>query len=227
MSSVQQSLELPPLQGKEYYDENYRHYQLQNPAKKFSFYRKLIAQYSNAELPLSIHDIGCAFGLFLQSLTAEWKKFGSDINAYAIREAQRNDPNSYYLVNEALSTPTLSEKVAVITAFDVLEHVGNLKKAAHLVHEQLLPGGTFLFVVPVYDGLSGPIISCLDKDPTHIHKRERAFWLDWAQKHFEVVHWQGLIRYLFFSKFYLHLPVYGFLKWHAPAIAIVCKKKAL
>lgn len=226
MSFVQQSSEGVPLQGKDYYDENYRHYQFQNPPKKFAFYRKLISQYLNPQLTLSIHDIGCAFGLFLQSLSTDWRKFGSDINAYAIREAQRNDSSTHYFVNEALSNPTLSEKVGVITAFDVLEHVPDLEKAAQLIHEQLLPGGTFLFVVPVYDGLSGPIITYLDRDPTHIHKKERAFWLDWAQKHFEMVHWQGLIRYLFFSKFYLHVPVGGFLKKHAPAIAVVCKKKA-
>lgn len=227
MSFVQQSSEGVPLQGKNYYDENYRHYQLQNPPKKFNFYRSLIFQYLNSQLPLSIHDIGCAFGLFLQSLGADWSKFGSDINEYAISEAQTKDPQSCYRVNESLSNLIFSERVSVITAFDVLEHVPNLEKAAQLIHEQLLPGGIFLFVVPVYDGLSGPIISYLDKDPTHIHKRERSFWLDWAQKNFEVVHWQGLIRYLFFSKFYLHSPVVGFFKKHAPAIAVVCKKKAL
>jgi len=65
MSITQQYPLAHPYPGKDYYDQNYRHYRLQNPDRKFNYYRRLINQYFNPALPRSIHDIGCAFGLFL------------------------------------------------------------------------------------------------------------------------------------------------------------------
>ena len=60
--------------------------------------------------------------------------------------------------------------------------------ASH-VRSLLRPGGLFVFVVPTYDGPLGPIVHLLDRDPTHIHRTNRKFWLDWAARHFDVQEW--------------------------------------
>ena len=75
------------------------------------------------------------------------------------------------------------ESFDVIAAFDVLEHVPLLDKALMAVKERLVSGGHFIFVVPVYDGPTAPLINALDKDKTHIHRRPPRFWLDWAGAH--------------------------------------------
>ena len=90
------------------------------------------------------------------------------------------------------------------------------------LRRSLTPGGIFLFVVPVYDGPMGPIIRTLDRDPTHVHKRSRAWWLELISRKFEVTSWTGIFRYLAGGRFYLHLPTRA-LRQVAPAIAIVGK----
>ena len=110
----------------------------------------------------------------------------------------------------------------IITAWDVFEHVPDLDAASSSVMHMLRPGGLLTFVVPVYDGLSGPVIRRLDKDPTHIHQWSREKWVDWANSHFEHVEWHGLVRYLVGRK-YLHFPTARG-RHHTPAILVSCRR---
>jgi SAM-dependent methyltransferase len=111
-----------------------------------------------------------------------------------------------------------------IVAFDVLEHVPALDEAARYVVESLRPDGVFVFVVPVYDGPLGPVIRLLDRDPTHVHKRSRQWWMEWASRSFEVVSWTGILRYLVLPSYYLHVPSRA-IRNFAPAIAVVAKPR--
>jgi 2-polyprenyl-3-methyl-5-hydroxy-6-metoxy-1,4-benzoquinol methylase len=112
----------------------------------------------------------------------------------------------------------------VVTTFDVIEHVPNPDAVARSAIEQLADGGCFVFVVPVYDGVTGPVIRLLDRDPTHIHKWSRQRWLDWAAAHFSVVEWKGILRYLLPGGYYLHV-VTRALRRHTPAIIVVARKR--
>lgn len=87
----------------------------------------------------------------------------------------------------------------------------------------LKPGGLFLFVVPVYDGVTGKIVNRLDRDPTHIHKRGRDFWLQWASEGLEILDWHGIFRYLVAGRWYAHLPTRR-LRRQASAILVACQK---
>jgi hypothetical protein len=87
----------------------------------------------------------------------------------------------------------------------------------------LRPGGWFLMVVPVYDGACGPLIRTMDRDPTHVHKLGRGEWLAWVGRHFEVVEWWGIVRYLLPGRFYLHLPT-RLGRGHTPAILVVGRR---
>ena len=208
-----------------YYQTNYRSYARQNPPRKLAFYARMVEQQLPPGLPRRIHDVGCAFGRFLGSLDERWEICGSDVSAYAIDQAARAYPRGSFQVGDASRALLFPEPFGVVTAFDVIEHIPDLDTFAASVNLQLLDGGSFIFVVPVYDGLSGPIIRFLDRDPTHVHKWPRQRWLDWAASHFEVRDWLGIVRYLLPTYQYLHLVTRRFRR-HTPAILVACRKRA-
>jgi 2-polyprenyl-3-methyl-5-hydroxy-6-metoxy-1,4-benzoquinol methylase len=210
--------------GEEYYQQNYRSYDRQNPEPKLAYYRGQIARHRDAALPMRLHDIGCGPGNFLNSLDRQWSIFGSDINTFAVERSRQRMPHGRFVVGAGALEVLFDEQFSVITAFDVLEHVPSLEAAGPAIARQLLPGGIFIFVVPVYDGLSGPIITMLDGDPTHVHKEPRAFWLAWAAQHFEVLSWDGILRYLLPGGHYLHL-VTSVGRRHTPAVLVACRAR--
>ncbi len=215
----------PPCYDAAYYAENYREYSRHNPLRKLRHYARVIERCLGQEVPRRVHDIGCGWGHFLAALDSRWELYGSDTSSFAIAQAAQAVPRGRFAVwsaadIDALPFPGL---FGVVTAFDVLEHIGDLKAVAESVKRQLLDEGLFVFVVPVYDGLSGPVIRWLDRDPTHVHKWPRARWLSWANSHFHVLKWSGTFRYLLPFRYYLHLPTVWFRK-HAPAITVVCRK---
>lgn len=211
--------------GEEYYQQNYRSYDRQNPEPKLAYYRGQIDRYRDRGLPARLHDIGCGLGNFLNSLDGRWEIFGSDINAFAVERSRQRMPQGRFAQGPGALEPLFDTRFSVITAFDVLEHVPAIDAAGPGIAAQLLPGGIFVFVVPVYDGLSGPVIRRLDGDPTHVHKCPRAFWLGWAARHFEVLSWDGILRYLLPGGYYLHV-VTSAMRWHTPAMLVACRPRA-
>lgn len=203
-----------------YFDTIYRNYRRQNPPRKMHFYRDLIAHYGGRTG--SILDVGCAFGMFLRSLPAEWKRHGIDISEYAIGKASAGDP-SIAFAPAILETNPFAGPFDVVTSFDVIEHIPDRDAALDHLYALVKPGGLLVFVVPVYDGPLGPVVHLLDRDPTHVHKRSRADWLRWVARRFQVEEWQGPFRFLFPGGFYLHWPSRWF-RGIAPAIAVVARK---
>ncbi len=209
--------------GPEYFRAFYRNYERQNPAYKLRFYRDLIlAHVVGFERP-RILDIGCAFGKFLGSLAPDWVKFGVDRSEFAVARGRKVHPDVRFVVASGTAIP-LRGPFQAIVAFDVLEHLPDLKAVEEFVGTALSPGGVFVFVVPVYDGPLGWLVHKLDRDPTHIRKRERAFWLEWARKNFELDTWCGVFRYLMPGGIYINYPS-RVLRNQAPAVAVVARRK--
>lgn len=208
--------------GEDYFAANYRNYERQNPAHKLNHYHRMLA----SALPEGgrLLDIGCAFGRFLASCDTRWQTHGFDPGLQAASLARQYAPNARICVGSATALP-FAGPFDAITAFDVIEHVPDLDAVKREVLSALRPGGVFLFVVPVYDGPTGPIIHALDRDPTHVHKRARQFWLDWACAGFQVQDWHGIYRYLLPGGYYAHLPSRR-LRSATPAIAVLCRKPA-
>jgi SAM-dependent methyltransferase len=113
----------------------------------------------------------------------------------------------------------------IITAFDVIEHIPSLDTVASAVRSLLAPEGHFVIVVPVYDGVTGPLIRALDKDETHVHKRSRDFWLGWIRENFVLVQWWGIYRYLVPGLGYVHVPTRVWRRF-TPAIAVIARRRA-
>jgi SAM-dependent methyltransferase len=112
----------------------------------------------------------------------------------------------------------------VITAFDVFEHIPLLDATLDWISCNLRPGGGLVFVVPVYDGPTGPLIRFLDRDPSHVHRRSRDFWLVLASGKFGLLDWYGIYRYLVPGGIYLHV-VTRRLRRFTPAIACVMQRR--
>jgi len=228
-----------PTFGPDYYRTYYREYARQNPPRKLRFYARMVERHFAPGAPRRIHDLGCGFGDFLATLddscpstssgqaepVEAWEICGSDVSDYAIAQAAERHPRGAFKVASSADRAVFPGAFGVVTAFDVLEHVADLAAVAASVNEQLVANGCFLFAVPVYDGLSGPIIRVLDRDPTHLHKWPRRRWLGWAATHFQVLDWLGAVRYLFPLVGYLHVTT-RLLRRHTPAILVACRKRA-
>ena len=205
----------------EYFEANYRNYARQNPPWKLRFYRGLAERVAPAGRAPRILDIGCAFGAFLSALDPKWQRFGADVSQYATDRAAAAVPGATFAQADFGSVP-FPGPFDIITSFDVIEHVPSLEQVASVVRSKVAPGGHFIFVVPVYDGPTGPIIRLLDKDETHLHKKSRGFWLDWVGQNFTLVDWWGIYRYLLPGGLYPHCPTRLWRRF-TPAIAVIAK----
>jgi SAM-dependent methyltransferase len=210
--------------GADYFRTQYRDYVAQNPPRRLHFYADTVERHTLPGVPRRIHDIGCAFGHFLGSLDTRWEIFGTDVSEWAVAQAARDYSRGVFRVAAAVDGPVFGAAFGAVTAFDVVEHVPDPDAVARSAKAQLVEGGCFVCVVPVYDGLSGPIIRRLDRDPTHLHRWPRQRWLDWASGHFALVEWTGILRYLLPLKYYLHVATRTF-RYHTPAIILVGRKR--
>jgi SAM-dependent methyltransferase len=206
----------------DYFEKNYRDYDRQNPARKLRFYCALAERAAASVERPRVLDLGCAFGKFLGALGPRWERFGLDASEFAIERARRSVPGATFAVSAIPDVP-FAERMDVVTAFDVLEHVSDLEGAASAVRTSLTETGSLLFVVPTYDGPTGPLIRALDRDETHLYREPRQFWLDWTRAHFQLVDWCGIYRYLLPGGSYLHRPTKR-LRRFTPAIAVVARR---
>ncbi len=213
---------MPPVFDAGYYERSYGSYDRQNPPRKLAFYRRLVeGVVGDAERP-RVLDVGCAFGRFLGALDPGWQRHGIDPIGSAVERARRAVPGATFAVASAERIPFAGPFDAIV-AFDVLEHIPDLEAVRAELRAHLAPRGHLVLVVPVYDGPLGPLVRLLDGDPTHLHKRSRAFWLDWARPEFDVVDWLGVVRYLLPGGVYLHQPTRAGRRF-APAIAVVARR---
>ncbi|MGD9647987.1 MAG: trans-aconitate 2-methyltransferase [Pirellulales bacterium] len=212
-----------PSFEQEYFERNYRNYARQNPPRKLNFYRQLVERGVAGRPRPAVLELGCAFGRFLATLDPSWERFGLDVSQYALEQARQRLPDATLQVASGSEIP-FARRFDAIMAFDVIEHIPDLGAVAETVAAHLNPGGAWIFVVPVYDGPTGPLVRLLDGDPTHVHKRSRDFWLSWAAEHFDLEEWWGQFRYLLPVGPYLHATTH---RWRraCPAIAVLARRR--
>jgi SAM-dependent methyltransferase len=202
----------------EYFSQFYGDYGRQSPARKSRLYLEMIRK---AVPKGRLLDIGCSFGLFLREAVAGFSCTGMDVDPAVVAIAAVNVPMADFIVGRLPHIPASS--LDVITALDVVEHLADPETALAAIRNSLRPGGVALVVVPVYDGPLGWLTGLLDKDPTHLQKKSRQYWLELAGRHFEVIEWQGFLRKLLLGRWYLHLPMRR-LRSIAPAVGLLLQR---
>jgi len=208
----------------DYYSNNYIDYLAQNPPKKLRFYLKAIKE--NAYEMDSIFEIGFGKGLFLEYATKAGLKIeGCEINQNALDGVKLLFPKTIIHQGNFQDISGNIKKQQIIVAFDVVEHIKEVQTLFKSIYEKLENNGKFIFVCPVYDGPLGLLVKMLDRDPTHIHKKSRYWWLKQAKSAgFKIIDWKGIIRYLLPTNYYLHMEMRGFLRFFSSAIMVICSK---
>lgn len=191
------------------------------PYKWQAFLRELLKFRTSGRLL----EVGCGFGPFLREACLYFTCVGCDISEYALAQARQRLPAEVGLFCGAggqLALPAHS--FDVIAAFDVIEHIQALPQVFADLNRLLRPNGLFIFTVPVYDGPLGFLVCYLDRDPTHIHRRGRDFWLQHLPLPFTLNHYTGVWRYFLFKRFYLNRVSRLSRRW-TPAILVVAEKE--
>lgn len=203
-----------------YFRTFYADYHRQNPARKLLAYLRIIRKHVPSGRLL---DIGCSYGLFVEAAAEFFICTGMDVDQEVVTKAANRVRNATFVVGALPNIP--HHGFDVITALDVIEHVPNPDAALAAINAALRPGGISLIVVPVYDGPLGWLARLFDRDPTHLHRRSRHYWFEMTSRHMELVGWEGFLRKLIFSKWYLHisLGIFGFM---APAVALILRHRA-
>lgn len=207
-----------------YFDGAYRDYSRQNPERKLRHYIDTILRHAPGG-PLDVLDVGCGLGSFagLAQVRPEWEVTGVDVDPLVIEQNRLRYPEVEFEVGSAVELGLSGRQFDVVTAWDVIEHITARDAARKAIWEKLRPGALLFMVVPVYDGLTGPVIRLLDKDETHVHRVSRHDWLDWVSSSFDLLDWHGIYRYLLPGGRYLHLPTRR-LRRHTPAILVVARR---
>lgn len=107
------------------------------------------------ELPktdIKILDIGCGGGAFCRAVKKYYPKYsvyGLDINAQAIKVAQKMSRNIDYIQGDIYKLPFKNETFDAVLSFDVWEHLSDPVKALEQVYQVLKPGGILHLFIPV------------------------------------------------------------------------------
>ena len=202
-----------------YFRQFYGDYDRQNPVTKLRSYLGVIRKV----IPTGrLLDIGCSYGLFVQEASRFFTCTGMDVDREVVAVAASKVPEATFISGALPYIPC--HGLDVITALDVIEHVPDPAAALTAIRGALRPGGVALIVVPVYDGPLGWLTRMLDRDPTHLHKCSRRYWLELANHHLEVIEWQGYLRKLLFGRWYLNLSLRRG-RSIAPAVALLLRRQ--
>lgn len=187
----------------EYFEQAYgADYFRRNPPYKWRAFLRELRRFRGGGTLL---EAGCGYGLFLREAAAHFDCVGCDASEHAVRQARTLLPPRVPLLVSTLDRLALRRRFDVVAAFDVIEHIPDLAAAFERASALLKPGGLLVFTVPVYDGPLGWLVHRLDRDPTHVHKCGRDFWLRQLAPRFALRRYTGVWRYFLPGGLYLNV----------------------
>jgi 2-polyprenyl-3-methyl-5-hydroxy-6-metoxy-1,4-benzoquinol methylase len=102
-----------------------------------------------APQPGRLLDVGCASGLFVEAARSRgWQADGADASVWAVERARERCPGARFEIGTLETLDFPPEAFAVITLFDVLEHVDAPHAALSRLRGWLRPGGLLCLSVP-------------------------------------------------------------------------------
>jgi SAM-dependent methyltransferase len=126
-------------------------------------------------------ELGCGLGHLLTWLTDRYHAFGTDVNQWALSQAQHNVPQGQFALLSAdcgLAFP--SATFDIVIAKHVVEHLSHPEQAVTEISRVLKAGGLLILSTP---NLSSPMRKRKGsdwigyKDPTHISLKPPEEWL--------------------------------------------------
>lgn len=170
-------------------------------------------------------DIGCAAGYFLEVLREKgWEAEGIELDPDMLDQVRAK---GYPVADTPLEQFDTGKRYALITLFDVLEHLPKLKSDTRKLAELLRDDGTIALVTPDYGSMQRKLFGrrwFQLKPSEHIHYFTRDTLCRLAdQCGLKVVHTARSGQYADLSFLHNRLVRYGF---HAPAAVFLALTKA-
>lgn len=129
---------------------NKKYYKVSQEASKSDTHIAAIAIKKYALKAKKILDIGCGEGTRIGLLKTTGKKFGVDINNYAINKAKKNYPEVEFIKSDIVKIPFDFEYFDLIYSMFVIEHVLEPEKVLKEAIRVLKKDGIFILGAPNY-----------------------------------------------------------------------------
>lgn len=122
---------------------------------KYAVLRDVLeTQVQNAKTLSPVLDIGCAGGVFLEQLRSDDRRlYGVDREQQILRASKHRFIS--FAAADAASLPFRQATFSLVTAIDILEHLGDDLLALREIRRVLKPGGWLLLCVPAFMVLFG------------------------------------------------------------------------
>lgn len=149
------------------------------------FYAKLINRF--APVGGKVLELGCGLGHLLGWLADDYDVYGSDINPWALIQAQKNVPKGKFILLSAEDLGAFPNgSFQVVIAKHVVEHLSNPAHSLAEISRVLTDQGLFLMATPNTSSLARAVKKgnwVGYKDPTHISLWPPEKWLGILREH--------------------------------------------
>jgi SAM-dependent methyltransferase len=127
-------------------------------------------------------EVGCGLGHLLGWLVDRYQVYGTDINAWALAQAQRNVPAAHFALLSAENLGGFQDGTfQIVIAKHVVEHLPYPDRAVAEVSRILAPHGVLILATPNLDSYMRKVKKDKwigYKDSTHISLKPPAEWLE-------------------------------------------------
>ena len=127
-------------------------------------------------------EVGCGLGHLLGWLVDRYQAYGTDINAWALAQAQRNVPAAHFALLSAEDLGGFQDGTfQVVIAKHVVEHLPHPERAVAEMSRILAPHGVLILATPNLDSYMRKVKKekwIGYKDATHISLKPPAEWLE-------------------------------------------------
>lgn len=152
------------------YDKFYAQFHLtpEQEAATVAYYRQYVADVPAPKAGDIMLDVGCGWGLLMRAfLDVGFAAEGIDISAGQVREAKARGVNATLVRDSVEFLEANPGRYAVITLFDVLEHIPAPEQARLMtaIGVALKPGGRLLLKTPSAYSSAATVMRYID--PTH------------------------------------------------------------
>lgn len=129
-------------------DGVYRDFTKEKDFKIKNWYGKVISNLNQEKKELSILDIGCGLGYFLNGLNSNFKKYGIESSEFATNFVKDKFKEIEILNGDYKNIKNFNKKFDVIMFYHVIEHLKNPPEAIQYINKYLKNDGLLILGTP-------------------------------------------------------------------------------